>query len=230
MSSSVSESGQALPFRRAVDTTASDVFEKTVYFYLYNNASDAANAPRYKTKAIFKRDVMRVRFNATGGRATWVDNSGQEWDHYNVYHETSASDAVPGVSTGSGLLDWSTGTAIVNLPSSGDAELFQNGVYRNSSTWAYNADVAKGLNTVKIYLVENGFAGRLMDITIENKLMNPGNPYNANVSCGNRNWCGNVQMFDVVVSDGVLNVQLSSNSAATNTDPFINGIVIRNRT
>ncbi|WP_373531019.1 malectin domain-containing carbohydrate-binding protein [Vampirovibrio sp.] len=223
--STVTESGQALPYRRVVDTAASSVFEKVVYFYLYNNAADAANAPRYKTRINFKRDVMRVRFNNPASRLGWVDASGQWWEPSNNY---DAANLVPGlmvVPTGYG-----DNTSIVNLPSHPDAEMYQYGVVRTAAAFNYNANVSNGLYTVKLYFVENNQPGRLMDITIEGKLMNPGNPSNAYLRCGNRYYCGNVQMFDVMVSDGVLNIQVSAASAATHTSSFINAITIIKRT
>jgi Tfp pilus assembly protein PilV len=228
MNTSTSESGQVLPWRRVVDTTnagASDTFKKTIDFYLYNNSTDAANAPRYKTKLVKTRDTMRVRFDDPTQNNGWMDASGQWWEPTNFYDSANVVPGFPSTNTNY----WNT-TSIVNLPSAHDAELYQSGQWRAGSTINYSANVANGIYTVKLYFVENGYPGRLMDITLENTLMNPGQPFNANLRCGGRNFCGVIQMYDIAVTDGVLNIQLSVNSAATHTDPFINGISIRKRT
>lgn len=228
VNSTVSESGQVLPYRRLVDTAnagESDLFKKTVYFYLYNNASDAANAPRYKTKLQFKRDIMRVRFDDPVNNYGWVDASGQWWEPTNLYSSPNLVPGFPSTNT-----NYYNAHAVVNLPSHNDAELYQNGQYRTSGNINYSADVSNGLYTVKLYFVEVGYTDRLQDITIEGKLMNPDNPFNANFKCGGYDYCGNIQMFDVMVTDGVLNIQLSPNSAAGDPYPFINAISIKKRT
>lgn len=166
---------------------------------------------------------MRVRFNyANEG---YMDSSGQWW---NTYHTYNASAALPGVNSTPNTFTNTPAQAISNLPSHRDADIYRGGWYRASSI-NYTAPVTNGLYTVKLYFTEGGYPARLMDITLEGKLMNPGNPYNAYYYCGNQNWCGNVQMFDVVVTDGNLDIILSANSNAGDTNPRIVAISIKKR-
>src|SRR5689334_18001601 len=46
MTTSLSESGQTIPYMVKMDTTNSDIFKKTAYLYTYNNATDAVSSPR----------------------------------------------------------------------------------------------------------------------------------------------------------------------------------------
>jgi hypothetical protein len=226
----VSESGQVIPVRRVVDTDSArtDAFKKTVYFYLYNNNADAATAARYKTKMVYQRDTFRTRFanfTTEGGsnHNAWVDSSGFFWNQVNNYQE--GGNSTPGKD---GLYsNWSTGTDIVNTTAD---TLYQQGIYASTASLTYRAPVSNGLYTVKLYFVENGVTNRLMDITMEGNLMNPDAPYNAYAACGGRHFCGNVQMFDVAVSDGTLDVVISPNTGPSVwQDPFISGISVKKR-
>ncbi len=218
----ISESGQVIPVRRVVDTDSArtDSFKKTVYFYLYNSNADAATAARYKTKMVYQRDTFRTRFASPNA---WVDSSGFYWNHYNVYQQTGNS--TPG---GSGTYNsWSTGTDIVNTTAD---TLYQQGIYASTASLTYRAPVSNGLYTVKLYFVENGVPNRWMDISIEGNLMNPDGTYNAHTACGGRHFCGNVQMFDVTVTDGTLDVVISPSSVpGVWMDPFISGISVKKR-
>ncbi len=223
--STYSESGTAIPTLRAVDTTnasATDTFQKTLYYYLYNKTSDPLNAPLYQTQLVLTRSTMRVRSNTTG----WVDSSYQWWEPYNTY---SAGNVVPGLDNGAPT-NKADATAIVNLPSHNDALLYQSATTYTNTTWSYAAPVSNGLYTVKLYFVEPGASGRLMDISIEGTLMNSGSPYNAYVTCGNRYYCGNVQMYDVNVTDGTINIQIVKNASATTNDPYVSALMIKKRT
>ncbi len=220
----ITESGQVIPFRRMVDdqnTGASDTFKKTVYYYLYNNNSDAANAPRYKTRITDQRTTMRVRL---GTPNAYVDSSGLFWNAENAYQQDGDA-LVPGYSGARTL--WADATNIVNTEL--DDELFQVGGYDGTSM-NYKVPVSSnGHYTVKLYFLENGQPTRLMDITMEGTLMNPGAPYNAYLASGNRYYCGNVQMFDVYVSDGTLDISLTNNANSGHTNPFISAITIKKR-
>lgn len=225
MNSETTESGQVIPFRRMVDTQnagASDTFKKTIYYYLYNSASDAANAPRFKTKQVVSRDVLRVRFDAS--QAAIVDASGLWWGCYNGYE---APNLVPGnFSAYSGAYN---ATPLVNLPSHSDMEIYQSEWF-NATNLDYRIPVSNGLYTVKLYFKEVGHTTRLLDIYLEGQLMNPGKPYNAYYACMRQHFCANVQMFDVYVNDGVLNVLIALNGAAVHSNRNLSAISIKKRT
>jgi Tfp pilus assembly protein PilV len=227
MSTTVTESGQVIPTRLVVDTTnsgASDTFQKTVYFYLYNYSTDAANAPRYKTKVVLKRDVMRVRFDAS--TYGFTDASGQWWEPQNTY---DATNLIPGYTAtpNKGFF----ANSIINLPSHFDAELYQSGIWRTATSLGYSVPASTGMYTVKIYFNEiSANSARLIDISLEGKVMNPNTPFSAYQNCGSRYYCGGILMYDVYVSDGTLNVLLNGNTSATNTDPFIAAIMVKKRT
>jgi Tfp pilus assembly protein PilV len=229
MNTTTTESGQVIPWRSVVDTTnagASDTFQKTVYYYLYNTVADAANAPRISTKVIHTRNTMRVRF--TSANQGYMDSSGQWWDPNNDY---AAATVTPGISSASSLFTNYPTNTILNLPSHRDADIYRGGWWRDGAPIVYTAPVSNGLYTVKLYFSDNTLAlTRLMDITMEGKLMNPGSPYFAPLYCVNQSNCANVQMFDVVVTDGNLDIMLSANSNAVNNDPYIQAISIKKRT
>lgn len=229
MNTDTTESGQVIPWRSVLDTTnagASDTFQKTMYYYLYNTPADAVNAPRYSSKVIHARDTMRVRFG--GSLNGYMDSSGQWWSPRNLYDGTNK---VPGINSPDELSTNYPTQAISNLPSHRDADIYRGGWWRNGAPIVYTAPVPNGLYTVKLYFADNmSSTTRLMDITLEGKLMNPGNPYYAPLYCGNQSFCANVQMFDVMVTDGNLDITISSNSNAANDDPYIQAISIKKRT
>lgn len=230
MNTDTTESGQVIPWRSVVDLTnagASDSFQKTVFYYLYNTATDAANAPRYSTKVIQTRNTLRVRFDTP--QAGYMDSSGQWWNPWILYNGAAM---VPGINNASSLYTNYPTQPITNLPSHRDADIYRGGWWVNSTgSITYTAPVSTGLYTVKLYFVENNAAVlRLMDIFLEGKLMNPGNPYFAPQYCGNQTFCANVQMFDVVVTDGNLDITIAPNSNTTNDDPYIQALSIKKRT
>lgn len=233
MNSTVTESGQVLPFRRQPDAGASDTFQKTIYFYLYNNTTDSPDNPRYKTKLVLNRDTLRVRFDAF--QNGWTDASGFFWGCYNGY---DAANDVPGTLIYPITIATLSHT-IFNLQGHADAVLFENEWYRNGAL-EYTAPVSNGLYTVKLYFSERNYpTGRLMDIYLEGTLMNPGAPYNASQACGpvkqtaaspnDGSFCANVQMFDVMVTDGSLNIKIDANTAATHLNRQLNAIFIKKR-
>jgi Tfp pilus assembly protein PilV len=61
MATSLSESGQVIPFIIQVDTINSDIFKKTAYLYTYNNITDSVNAPRTIHKMFQVSDTFRLR-------------------------------------------------------------------------------------------------------------------------------------------------------------------------
>ena len=171
---------------------------------------------------MLNRSALRVRSNANG----WVDSSYQWWEPYNTYN---AGNVIPGLNNGTPV-DNADATAIVNLPSHNDAKLYQSATSYSNTTWSYAAPVSNGLYTIKLYLSEPSQSGRLMDINIEGALMNSGSPYSAYVSCSNRYYCANVQMYDVNVTDGLLNIAIVKNASATTNDPYISAVMIKKRT
>ncbi|WP_303674201.1 malectin domain-containing carbohydrate-binding protein [Vampirovibrio chlorellavorus] len=229
MNTDTSESGQVIPWRSVVDVTnagASDSFQKTVFYYLYNTAADAANAPRYSTKVIQTRNTLRVRFDSL--QAGYMDSSGQWWNPWVLYNGAAM---VPGINNASSVYTNYPAQAITNLPSHRDADIYRGGWYRNGASITYSAPVSTGLYTVKLYFADNSVAStRLMDIVMEGKLMNPGNPYFAPPYCGSQSFCANVQMFDVMVTDGNLDITISPNSNTVNDDPYIQALSIKKRT
>jgi Tfp pilus assembly protein PilV len=226
MNSEVTESGQIIPFRRMPDSQnagAMDIFKKTVYYYLYNKTSDAANAPRYKTKQVLNRNVFRVRFDQS--QFGFTDASGIWWGCYNGY---DAPNLVPGVnSVYAAAYDT---TDMINLPGNTDTELYEREWYSPTDDILYEAPVSTGLYTVKLYFKEIDQPGRLLDIYLENQLMNPDRPFNAYYACDKKYYCANVQMFDVYVSDGSLSIKIGINAAATHSYRNLSAISIKKRT
>ena len=230
MQTNISESGQVLPWRAVVDTTnagASDTFQKTIYFYLYNNSTDAANAPRYTTKLVTTTDTQRYHFADTFNYGH-VDSSGFWWQGRTTYDNANK---IAGVQGGTPIFQNYAGT-ITNLPAPNrDVRTFQDGWRNTDGASKFSAPVANGLYTVKLYFTERGASGQgnLMDIKLEDKLMNPGVPYNPYFYCGNQLFCAHILMYDVMVNDNVLDIQFASNANATVISPEIRSISIKKR-
>lgn len=228
LNTSISESGQTLSYMRKVDTSNSNALARTTYFYLYSQTTDAATSAYYKSTLMHTTDTLRIR---CGNSAGLIDSANQAWEgDGNAY---SAANKQAGYVTGS---SGSTGSNIVDIVnvSGNDDGIFQ--YYREgtgSTQVNYNFDVANGAYTVALYFAEVSAAvtssapnRRLMDIYIEGFLRNS-SAYSPYETTGGA-YRGNIQTFDVTITDGVLNLSIRRN-ASSNYDARISGIVIQKR-
>jgi Tfp pilus assembly protein PilV len=225
---SISESGQTIAYLRKVDTGASNALTRTTYFYVYNNATDPAASPYYKSMLTHTADELRIRCGSASGL---IDSANQPWQgDGNAY---SAANKQPGYVTGSSGTTGSNVVDIVNTDGNDDG-IFQ--YYREgtgSTQVNYSFDVANDQYTVDLYFAELNAAvtgsapnRRLIDIYIEGILKNT-SAYSPYETTGGANR-GNIQSFDVTVADGVLNASIRRN-ASSNHDARISGIVVRKR-
>jgi Tfp pilus assembly protein PilV len=229
MNTATSESGQVIPYMRKVDNSKSNALKRTTYLYLYNNASDAATSPRYKTTLVQTADEYLV---AVGSTANIIDNSGNLW-----HADSSAYDAtnkVPGYVTGSSGNVITSASNVVNTTGYEDAifQSFRDG--NGGGNIDYNFDVTNGDYIVKLYFAEMSATvtntspnRRLMDIYLEGNKMNA-SAYSPYETMGNTSYMANIVCYDVNVADGVLNVSIRKN-ASSNLDARISGISIRKR-
>ncbi len=229
MNTSVSESGQTIPYRRVVDTTnsgATTSMKRTTDFYLYNNSTDATSSPRYKTTLIQYAKVLRYRFGDYTN--SLIDNCGRNW--FGDYYLYDATNKIAGMTA-----SYSTASVsddIVNTTGNDDA-LFQN--YRYAPTINFSADVENGAYTVKMYFAEtwnaiNGTTStRRFNIYLEGVKMNTYGPYSPYEATGAL-YTADVKSYDVNVTDGVLNLTLSIDSSSNDPNAFINAIEIKKRT
>lgn len=228
MTTSLSESGQTIPYMAYVDTANSDAFKKTAYVYTYNNSTDAVSSPRTTHKVFQVSGTFRLR---CGSSNALMDSSRQLWfGDGNAYDVTKKQ---PGYVTGTSGTTGSSVVDIVNTAGVDDA-LFQYYREGNGSTNVdYKFDVPNGNYVVSLYFAElnasvNGSAPnrRLMDIYIEGVLQNS-SAYSPYETTGG-SYRGNVQYFEVTISDNVLHISIRRN-ASSNYDARISGIVIQKR-
>lgn len=228
MATSLTESGQSIPYMLRADTANSDTFSKTAYLYTYNNSTDAVSSPRTIATVFKSTDTFRLRCGSSNalmdfGRNLWVG------DGY-AYDTTKKQ---PGYVTGTSGTTGSSAADIVNTTGVYDG-LFQ--YYREgtgSTNVDYKFDVPNGNYLVYLYFSElnssvTGSAPnrRLMDIYIEDTLKNS-TPYSPFETTGGL-YRGNIQPFEVSVSDSVLHISIRRN-ASSNYDARISGIVIQKR-
>lgn len=228
MTTSLSESGQTIPYMVKVDTTNSDIFKKTAHLYTYNNTTDAVSSPRTIHTIFQTANTFRLR---CGSNNSLMDSSKQLWvGDGNAYDVTKKQ---PGYVTGISGTTGSSATDIVNTAGVDDG-LFQ--YYREgtgSTNVDYKFDVPNGDYLVSLYFSEvnasvTGSAPnrRLMDLYIESTLQNS-SAYSPYETTGG-SYKGNIQPFEVTVSDSVLDISIRRN-ASSNYDSRISGIVIQKR-
>lgn len=234
MVTTVSDTGQTIPFRRAVDTTTSGAtyaMKRTTLFYMYTNTSDASSAARYRTTLISYPKVYRMRFGDSPGV---IDNLNRYWYSDSaaglVYNSTNK---VPGWTT----THWTSphpGSAILNTTGNDDY-IFQQETGSSSET--FQMDAEPGNYTVKLYFCETntGDTGtkRAMNITMQGVQMNTDGPYSPYQSTGGANYA-EVKMYDTVVpSSGtyanILQVTISGDSSASDGNANPHGIEIIKR-
>lgn len=228
MTTSLSESGQTIPYMVTVDTGNSDTFQKSANLYTYNNATDAVSSPRTIHTIFQSSDTFRLR---CGTSNSLMDRSMQLWAGDGNAYDVSKKQ--PGYVTGSSGATGSSASDIVNA-SGVDDGLFQ--YYREgtgSTNVDYKFDVPNGNYLVYLYFAElnavvTGSAPnrRLMDIYMEGALQNS-TAYSPYETTGG-SYRGNVQPFEVAVSDNVLHISIRRN-ASSNHDARISGIMIQKR-
>lgn len=226
MNTSVSDSGQSIPYRVMADTTtagATTSMKRTAHFYLYNNSTDATNAPRYSSTLVQYPKVIRQRMESSG----LVDTVSQYWWPDSALY--SSGNKIPGK-----LAAYSTCCTPVDMMnvSGADDTLFQTNRYANPLN--FSADVENGAYTVKLYFAEEWWpidattTRRLFNIYLEGSKVNTTGPYSASESAGGL-YRAIIQMYDVNVTDGVLNVSLVPDSATNDPNAFLTAIEIRKR-
>lgn len=228
MATNLTESGQTIPYMFRMDTANSDTFNKTAYLYTYNNSTDATSSPRTLATLFKSSDTFRLR---CGSSNALMDSSRRLWVGDGYAYDTTKKQ--PGYVTGTSGTTGSSATDIVNTTSVNDG-LFQ--YYREgngSSNVDYKFDVPNGNYLIYLYFSElnasvTGSAPnrRLMDIYIEDSLKNS-TPYSPFETTGGL-YRGNIQPFEVTVSDSVLHISIRRN-ASSNHDARISGIVIHKR-
>lgn len=228
MTTTLSESGQTIPYMVTVDTGNSDTFQKTANFYTYNNATDAVSSPRTVHTMFQSFDTFRLR---CGSSNMLMDNSMQLWNGDGNAYDVSKKQ--PGYVTGSSGTTGSSATDIVNASGNDDSLLQYYREGTGSTNVDYKFDVPNGNYIVHLYFAElnatvTGSAPnrRLMDIYIEGTLQNS-SAYSPYETTGG-SYRGNVQPFEVTVSDNVLHISIRRN-ASSNHDARISGIVIQKR-
>lgn len=228
MQTTVSESGQTIPYIRVANTTGSDAFTRVVNFYLYNTTSDAVSSPLLKTTQTLDTDEIRIACTQTSSNSPLVDSSGRTWIDDLAY---AAGTVQPGyVSAGSTT---SSASDILNTSGNDDALFQSQRVGTSAANIDYNIPVNSGSYTVKLYFAElvSTITGsspnrRRMDIYLEGSAVKTSySPYE--VTGGT--YYANIQSFDVTVTDGVLNISIRK-SATSDNDARIAGIVVTKRT
>ena len=228
MNTSVSESGQTIPYMRVVDATnsgATTSMKRTTDFYLYNNSTDATSSPRYKTTLIQYAKVLRYRFGNTNSS---IDNCGRYW--FGDYYLYDATNKIAGLAA-----SYSAGSTVSDIinTTGNDDSIFQYNRYANPLN--FSADVENGAYTVKLYFAEayaainSTTSKRRFNIYLEGVKMNTDGPYSPYESTGGL-YRADVRMYDVNVTDGVLNVSLQTDSTSDDPNAFINAIEIKKRT
>lgn len=225
MNTSLTDSGQTIPYMTVIDTSKSNTFTRAGNLYAFSKTTDAVSAPRYQLPLFQTSNVFRMR---CGNTANLMDSSGQEWNGDMAYDGTKKQ---PGYYTGvTTTTSSNTAQNILNV-SSADYSLFQ--YWREGSTVDYRFDVPNGNYTVKLYFSEmtSGINStnnrRLSNINLESTLMNA-TAYSPYETVGNQLYMGNIQSYDVTVTDGVLNLSLVKNASSAN-NPRLSGILIKKR-
>jgi Tfp pilus assembly protein PilV len=225
MNTATSESGQTLPYMRKVDIMnagATTAMKRTTHFYLYNNATDATSAPRYKTTIVQSANAIRMRIGSTSG---FIDTLGNYW--YGDGNLYSNANKIGGPVAAYTITTSGLGHDILNT---NDDALFQH--KRVAPTMDYSFDVENGAYLVKLYFAEtyNSINSttfrRLMNISLEGSQVNS-SPYSPYELTGGRDWA-DIQSYDVTVSDGTLNITLQQD-ATSDDQCFLNGIEIQKR-
>lgn len=228
MNTSISDTGQTMPFRRSVDATttnATNSLKRTTLFYLYTNSTDTSSAPRYKTTVINYPKSIRIHFAGSGGI---IDTLNRYWYmDSSLYNSTNK---IPGQVSSYATTNYGLNN-ILNT-SGNDDYLYQ--AERTTGTDNFSADVENGAYTVKILNAET-YGGitsshrRLYNFTLEGIQMNKDGPYSTYDTTGATNEAM-IMMYDVNVSDGTLNFTCSVDSASNDSNCNLHGIEIIKRT
>lgn len=230
MNTSISDSGQIIPFMRVVDATtsgATNALKRTTLFYLYNNSTDATSSARYRTTVVDYPKVYRMRF---GNSVDVIDSLNRYWYNDNAGNLLySGTNMVPGW-TGTHWTSNYWSNDILNT-SGNDEYIFQTET--GGGTLDYSLDVENGAYTVKIYFCEtnSGNTGtkRGMNVWLEGSQVNTDGPYSPYASTGGAN-LAEVKMYDTVVSDGVLNIRIAGDPGGTDTNANPHAIEVIKRT
>src|SRR6478609_9051608 len=228
---SLTDMGQTLGYRRVVNATtanATNSMKRTTLFYLYTNATDASNSPRYKSSLISYPKIFRMRF---GDTRDVIDSLNRYWySDENGSLVYSSTNEVPGWDVSYPVTY--TSNDIVNTTGNND-KLFQGET--DAGTLNYAMDVENGFYTVKIFFCETYAAInstsnlRRMNIYMEGSKMNPDGPYSPYESTGATNRA-EIKMYDTEVWDGVLNITIANDSSSNDPNANPRAIEIIKRT
>lgn len=228
MNTTVTDTGQTMPYMRVVDTTtagATNSLKRTTLFYLYTNSSDATSAPRYKTDMVQYPKVFRIRFGLSTGV---IDADNRYW--YGDGTLYNSANKIPGQLASYSTSNYS-GNDILNT-SNNDDLIYQP--ERTVGTDNFYADVANGAYTVKIYMCETTpgrnatNSRRVMNFYLEGIKVNTDGPYSTYESTGGTNFA-EVKMYDVNVTDGTLNFTCSVDSSSNDPNCNVHGLEIIKR-
>jgi Tfp pilus assembly protein PilV len=228
MNTSVSESGQFLPYMRVVDITNSGAtvsMKRTTHFYLYNNSTDATGSPRYKSTTIQNATALRFRF---GNTDAVIDNNGRYWFGDSYLYD--ATHKIPGLTSSYTVLN--TNSDILNTTGLDDS-LFQYNRY--NSPLNFSADLENGAYTVKLYFAEiynvinSTTSKRRFNIYLEGVKMNTDGPYSPYESTGGA-YLADVKTYDINITDGVLNISLQIDASSNDPNAFLSALEIKKRT
>lgn len=217
MSTDIVDSGQTLPFMAVIDTTGSDALNKIAYLYSYRNSTDAVSSPQHKLELFNALDTLRMR---CGSASALLDTSNQLWVGDQAY---SGVKKQPGYFTAgtTGNLN----SDILNATGADDS-LFQ--YWREAANLDYRFDVPNGKYTIMLYFAEmSGVTNRYLNVRLEGSVKNS-TPYSVYQTTGG-NYLGNILNYDVVVSDGVLNINVEQDASAGANNPRLSGIVVKKR-
>lgn len=229
MNTSISDTGQTMPFRRSVDATttnATNSFKRTTLFYLYKNTTDASSAPYYKATVINYPKVLRMHFGTSPGI---IDTLGRYW--YSDSASQLLYDATHKVPGWTATHSTSNNSNDILNTAGNDDKIYEPEV--DGSNISYNVDVENGAYTVKIYTAEvySGITAsnrRLFDFYLEGVRVNPEGPYSALETTGGLNRAM-LLMYDTNVTDGTLNFNCTMDSLTNDTNCNIHAIEIIKR-
>jgi Tfp pilus assembly protein PilV len=229
MNTSMQDTGTTLPYRRMPDTSASDVFKRTTYYYFYTNSADASSAARYRAMSVSYPRVFRMRFGSANGL---TDTVHRYWFSDNAAAKLyDGTNNVPGWTATHTAANFSSND-ILNTVGNDDL-LFQ--ADSDDTTENFSMDVPNGYYTIKVYWCETTAAvnatsnRRLSKITIEGVQDTSESSYSAYESTGGSNYA-HIKMYDAYVGDSVLNLSwtVTADSDVATVNPH--GIEVIRRT
>lgn len=220
MQTSVSESGEVIPYYRAIDFTNSTVFDKILHLYIYRDAGDALSNPL--SRSTVRQSVDAFRINCGGDN--YVDQRGRFWIADTAeYNGTTVLHGFVSGFTGS------TATRAGNVLNTTMDPLYES--YRQSATSIrYNFKVTNGQYRVNLYFAEMSPTVTLSNHAIINILLEGqqrnGSGYSVFTETGDSTLRANIQSYQTDVADNLLNLEIERDASSPGSNGYINGIEI----